>query len=362
MEDEMVMPIDQDSGIDVGSSAGLPRSEAADWVGHLLHEVSHDALVWQAVRTLDAARDELIAAGAQDLARSLALLPRLAACSLRRGQLVCRLNGLSIATWQTMSRQQPTSDLLHCAALLRHPLHQSMVLLHLAQWLQHDPTLAAECSERGVELLWTLWHETPQVLAEALAAHDYAAARQLLDLLFAGPYDLIDLLATVASQPCEGWQVADAAADLLNLVKIGMLALRSLARSATPVDLRASDLLGPTWDAARVARTEQAWCLLVEALRHEPDVEELLTALEQPVYQLSTMAARLPLFLLIAQLRSELGKREDATINWVFTWGTTEIRVKKGSIWFRVRNRDSGRLPEVHHFVEDLSRHSFEAF
>lgn len=302
------------------SSERSARSEAADWVGHLLPEAPHDALACQAIRALDAARDDLIAAGDRNLAQSLAFLPRLAACSLRRGQLVSRLNGLSIAGWRMLCRQQPTSELLHCVTLLRYPLHQSIVLLHLAQWLSHDPALAAQCSDRSVEILWRLWETTPHVLVEQLCANEYAFARQLLDLLFDGPYDIIELLAEAVGQLHYGGPITVASVDVLNLIKIGLLALRSLARSAMPIDLRASDLLGPTLDAARVARTERAWRLLVEALRREPDVEALLTALEQPVYQLSTMAARLPLFLLIAQLRSELGKLQDATISWVFSY------------------------------------------
>ncbi|MEI8167765.1 MAG: hypothetical protein WCG26_15395, partial [Chloroflexales bacterium] len=220
-----------------------------------------------ALRDLDTARDAVIAAGGQDRARSLALLPRLYRYSLQRGHLASQAEDLPpelLVLMASVGRQQ---EALNSAELLPEPLPKSVVLLQIAQALRQvdQPVAAAQVIARAQSLLSGLWSESPQQLADQLRDEDADLAEPLLEVLLRGDAALIEALCAVALQPFYPQVLAAETTELLRLMRIGLLVLRALVRTGNRLEIQASDL-GDRWpDAARITRTQRDWTTVCAA-------------------------------------------------------------------------------------------------
>jgi len=295
---------------------------AAEDYEHLWHLLDHDDYRQaqmhvdpsgrSALRDLDAARDAVIAAGGQDRARSIALLPRLYRYSLRRGRIASHADDLPAELVVLMVRVGRQPEAINSAELLSDPLHKSVVLLQIAQALRQSdqPAAATQMIARAQILLGTLWCESPQHLAEQLQDEENDDAETLLEVLLRGDAEMIEALCPVALQPFYPHVLAADTADLLRLIRIGLLVLRALVRTGNHLDIQASDLRDRWPDASRIIRTQRDWTVVCTALAHLDDSAQVIEQIVALINDLQTFEFRLVLRTLAAQVLMEHGQHE----------------------------------------------------
>ncbi len=264
------------------------------------------------LRDLDAARDAVIAAGYQDRARSLVLLPRLYDYSLRRGRIASQADALPVDLLVLLVRVGRAQEAFSIAEVLSDPLGKSVVFLQLAQALRQaeQPSAATQLVARAQSLLGALWAESPQHLADQLQDEEHDHAAKLLDLLLSGDADVIEALCTVALQPFSPHVIAAATADVLHLIRLGLLVLRALVRTGMVPEMTASDLLDRRLDPAQMTRMQRTWTAVCLAVTTLDESESLIKQSLALINDLHSNALWLGLRTLAAQLLIERGQAE----------------------------------------------------
>jgi len=264
------------------------------------------------LRDLDAARDAVIAAGHQDRARSLALLPRLYHYSLRRGRIASQADALPADLLVLLVRVGRAQEAFSIAEVLSDPLGKSVVFLQLAHALRQaeQPSAAAQVVARAQSLLGALWAESPQHLVDQLQDEELDHAAKLLDLLLRGDADVIEALCTVALQPFAPHLLAAATADVLHLIRLGLLVLRALVRTGMVPEITASDLLDRRLDPTQMARMQRTWTAVCLAVTTLDESESLIKQSLALINDLHSNALWLGLRTLAAQLLIERGQAE----------------------------------------------------